>query len=113
MVAEHTFRPPWFHRNVMSEFMGLIEGEYDAKAGGFLPGGASLHNQMSGHGPDRASYDKAVNAQLAPQKLEHTLAFMFESRFVIRPTRWALETDLLQPDYDACWGDFDKARLEP
>src|SRR5690606_17039798 len=66
MVAEHTFRPPWFHRNVMSEFMGLITGAYDAKADGFSPGGASLHNQMSGHGPDQASYDAAVNADLKP-----------------------------------------------
>ena len=113
MVAEHSFRPPWFHRNVMNEFMGLIHGAYDAKAGGFLPGGASLHNQMSGHGPDRASYDKAINAELAPHKIDHTLAFMFESRSVIRPTRWALETELLQSDYDACWGDFEKARLQP
>ena len=109
MVAENTFRPPWFHRNVMSEFMGLIDGAYDAKEGGFLPGGASLHNQMSGHGPDRASYEKAVSAELRPHKIENTMAFMFESRSVIRPTRWAMETPLLQPDYDACWGAFQKA----
>lgn len=111
MVAEHTFRPPWFHRNVMNEFMGLIHGAYDAKAGGFLPGGASLHNQMSGHGPDRATYEKAVAAELAPHKIENTLAFMFESRAVIRPTRWAMETPLLQTDYDACWGAFEKANI--
>ena len=111
MVAEHTFRPPWFHRNVMNEFMGLIHGAYDAKAGGFLPGGASLHNQMSGHGPDKASYEKAVAAELAPHKIENTMAFMFESRWVIRPTRWALETPLLQQDYDTCWGGFEKAKL--
>ena len=111
MVAEHTFRPPWFHRNVMNEFMGLIHGAYDAKAGGFLPGGASLHNQMSGHGPDRATYEKAVAAELAPHKIENTLAFMFESRAVIRPTRWAMETPLLQADYDACWGAFEKANV--
>ena len=112
MVAEDTFRPPWFHRNVMSEFMGLIDGVYDAKEGsGFAPGGASLHNQMNGHGPDRASYDKAVSAELAPQKIEGTMAFMLESRWVIRPTPWALETPLMQLDYDAVWEGFRKAEL--
>lgn len=111
MVAEHSFRPPWFHRNVMSEFMGLIEGAYDAKEGGFAPGGASLHNQMAGHGPDRASYEKAVAADLKPHKIEGTMAFMFESRWVIRPTRWAAESPLCQLDYDDCWADFEKARL--
>ena len=111
MVAEHTFRPPWFHRNVMSEFMGLIEGAYDAKEGGFAPGGASLHNQMAGHGPDRASYEKAVAAELGPNRIEETMAFMFESRWVIRPTRWAAQSPLCQLDYDDCWAGFDKARL--
>jgi len=111
MVAEHTFRPPWFHRNVMSEFMGLIEGAYDAKEGGFAPGGASLHNQMAGHGPDRASYEKAVAADLKPHKIEGTMAFMFESRWVIRPTRWAAESPLCQLDYDDCWAGFAKAKL--
>jgi homogentisate 1,2-dioxygenase len=111
MVAEDTFRPPWFHRNVMSEFMGLIEGSYDAKEGGFAAGGASLHNQMAGHGPDRASYAKAVAADLEPHKIEGTMAFMFESRWVIRPTRWAVETPLCQRDYDDCWADFEKARM--
>ena len=103
MVAEHTFRPPWFHRNVMNEFMGLIHGAYDAKAGGFAPGGMSLHNCMAGHGPDLASYTKAVEAQLQPHKIDNTLAFMFETRWVIRPTAWALATPELQQDYDACW----------
>ncbi len=111
MVAEDTFRPPWFHRNVMSEFMGLIDGVYDAKAGGFAPGGASLHNQMNGHGPDHASHDKAVRAELKPQKLDGTMAFMLESRWVIRPTRWAMATPLLQPDYDAVWDGFTKAQV--
>jgi homogentisate 1,2-dioxygenase len=111
MVAEDTFRPPWFHRNVMSEFMGLVRGQYDAKEGGFAPGGASLHNQMNGHGPDRASYEKAVSAPLAPHKIEDTMAFMFESRAVIRPTRWAMETPALQSDYDDCWAAFTKASL--
>ncbi len=111
MVAEETFRPPWFHRNVMSEFMGLVTGAYDAKEGGFAPGGASLHNQMNGHGPDVASYEKAVKANLGPVRIENTMAFMFESRWVIRPTRWATETPLLQSDYDTCWSGFEKARL--
>jgi homogentisate 1,2-dioxygenase len=111
MVAEDTFRPPWFHRNVMSEFMGLIHGQYDAKAGGFAPGGASLHNQMNGHGPDRASYEKAVDAVLAPHRIEDTMAFMFESRSVIRPTSWGMTAPSLQPDYDACWAGFSKAVL--
>ena len=111
MVAEHSFRPPWFHRNIMSEFMGLVTGAYDAKAGGFAPGGASLHNAMNGHGPDRESYEKAIAADLKPVKIDNTLAFMFESRRVIRPTRFATETPLLQDDYDACWSDFAKATL--
>ena len=111
MVAEDTFRPPWFHRNVMSEFMGLVHGAYDAKAGGFAPGGASLHNQMSGHGPDKASYEAAVQAQLAPHKIENTMAFMFESRHVLRLTRFASDTPLAQPDYDSCWDQFRKAQV--
>ncbi|WP_269713318.1 homogentisate 1,2-dioxygenase [Caulobacter sp. NIBR2454] len=110
MVAEDTFRPPWFHRNVMSEFMGLIHGAYDAKAGGFAPGGASLHNCMSGHGPDRESWEKATVAELRPHKIENTMAFMFESRWVIRPTRFAMETPLMQLDYDDCWNGFTKGK---
>jgi len=108
MVAEHTFRPPFFHRNVMSEFMGLVRGVYDGKAGGFVPGGASLHNCMSAHGPDRATFAKAVAADLQPQRIEDTLAFMFETRLVVRPTRFALDTPALQQDNDACWAGFDK-----
>lgn len=111
MVAEDTFRPPWFHRNVMSEFMGLIHGAYDAKEGGFSPGGASLHNQMNGHGPDRGSYEKAVDSVLAPHKIEDTMAFMFETRHVIRTTRWAAEAQILQEDYDGVWDGFAKAVL--
>ena len=108
LVAEHTFRPPWFHRNVMNEFMGLVHGAYDAKAEGFVPGSMSLHNCMSAHGPDAATYEKASTAELRPQKIENTLAFMFEARFPIRPTRFALETPVLQRDYDACWQDLRK-----
>ncbi|HET8796167.1 MAG TPA: homogentisate 1,2-dioxygenase [Thermoanaerobaculia bacterium] len=103
MVAEHTFRPPYFHRNIMNEYMGLIYGVYDAKAEGFLPGGGSLHNCMSGHGPDAQTFDAASSAKLEPRYLGETLAFMFESRHLIRPTPFALETPALQRDYWKCW----------
>ncbi|WP_263262672.1 homogentisate 1,2-dioxygenase [Pseudomonas sp. RIT-PI-S] len=103
MVAENTFRPPWFHRNVMNEFMGLVEGAYDAKAEGFQPGGASLHSCMSAHGPDADTCARAMAAQLAPVKLDGTLAFMFETSQVLRPSRFALECEQLQADYDGCW----------
>ncbi len=112
MVAEDTFRPPWFHRNVMSEFMGLVHGAYDAKeGGGFAPGGASLHNQMNAHGPDTTTTAKAQQAALEPHKVADTLAFMFESRYVLRPTADALRSPHLQGDYDDCWKSFPKARL--
>ncbi|MFD2642108.1 homogentisate 1,2-dioxygenase [Pseudomonas japonica] len=103
MVAEKTFRPPWFHRNLMNEFMGLIKGEYDAKAEGFLPGGASLHGCMSAHGPDAETCAKAIAADLAPNKIDNTMAFMFETSQVLRPTRHALDCPQLQNDYDSCW----------
>ncbi len=106
LVAEHTFRPPWFHRNVMSEFMGLIHGVYDGKATGFVPGGASLHNCMTGHGPDRQTFATASAAALAPAKIADTLAFMFETRMALCPTRLALDSPTLQPDYDASWSGF-------
>src|SRR6185436_19608842 len=109
MVAEETFRPPWFHRNVMSEYMGLITGRYDAKSDGFLAGGGSLHNRMAGHGPDRASYQAAVDATLQPHRIEDMMAFMVESRAVLRPTRFALQSPLMQLGYDDCWSDFPKA----
>jgi homogentisate 1,2-dioxygenase len=108
MVAEHTFRPPWFHRNVMSEFMGLVRGAYESRTEGFLPGGASLHNCLAAHGPDRATHDAATRADLVPHYLADTLAFMFETRLVCRPTRFALESPALQSDYDACWNGFEK-----
>ena len=96
----------------MSEFMGLIHGEYDAKeGGGFAPGGASLHNCMSGHGPDQAAYDKAIKADLKPHKIENTLAFMFESRWIFRPTAWAVETPAMQLDYDDVWTGFEKGKV--
>ena len=103
IVAENTFRPPWYHRNVMSEFMGLVRGVYDGKAAGFLPGGASLHNSMTPHGPDAATFEAASEAQLEPRYLEDTLAFMFESSRVIEPTPFALTTEARQTDYADCW----------
>ncbi len=109
LVAQHTFRPPWFHRNVASEFMGLIAGVYDAKAEGFVPGGASLHNCMSAHGPDAATFEKASQADLSkPDVIGGTMAFMFETRKVIRPTRQALDAPQLQHDYYRCWQDIGK-----
>jgi homogentisate 1,2-dioxygenase len=104
LAGEDTFRPPWFHRNVASEFMGLVHGVYDAKIGGFVPGGASLHNCMSGHGPDAATFDKASAIDTSrPEKVEDTMAFMFETRMVLRPTRQAMESAQLQRDYIDCW----------
>src|SRR6202166_4331899 len=109
LVMEHTFRPPWFHRNVASEFMGLIHGTYDAKAEGFRPGGASLHNCMSGHGPDAETFDKASKANISKgQRISDTMAFMFETRAVIRPTRFALESAQLQQEYFRCWQGLPK-----
>ena len=109
-VAEDTFRPPWFHRNVMSELMGLVHGEYDGKAGGFLPGGVSLHNCMSAHGPDLATHKKASAAALQPRKIERSLAFMWESRWVFHPTRFAMSARELQKDYDAAWNGFKRGK---
>ncbi len=108
MVAEDTFRPPWYHRNLMSEFMGLIEGVYDAKEKGFEPGGMSLHNCMTPHGPEAAVFEKASTADLKPEQYKDTLAFMFESRYVIAPTRHALETDARQHNYVDCWSGLKK-----
>ena len=109
LAMEHTFRPPWFHRNVASEFMGLIHGVYDAKAEGFVAGGASLHNCMSGHGPDAETFEKASAADLSqPTRIEDTMAFMFESRYVIRPARFALELGQLQSEYYRCWQGLQK-----
>ncbi len=107
-VADHTFRPPWFHRNVMSELMGLVHGAYESKAEGFLPGGVSIHNCLQGHGPDVPTFEKASAAELKPHKLENSLAFMWESRYVFRPTRFALGAPQLQRNYDAVWDGFKK-----
>jgi homogentisate 1,2-dioxygenase len=108
-LQENTFRPPWFHRNFASEFMGLIHGAYDAKAEGFAPGGASLHNCMSGHGPDADTFAKASAADTTrPDHVTNTMAFMFETPAVIRPTRYALESSQLQSEYYRCWQGLKK-----
>src|SRR5260221_12662181 len=107
-VAEHTFRPPYFHRNIMNEYMGLIFGVYDAKAEGFTPGGASLHNCMSGHGPDAAPFEQASAAQRSPRYLGDTLAFMFATPFVLRPPPFAMEAPQLQREYWTCWQGLQK-----
>ena len=110
LVAEDTFRPPWYHRNVMSEFMGLVHGQYDAREEGFLPGGASLHNSMVPHGPDADAFEKASAAELKPHKLDDTLAFMFESRWPFRPTAFAMNGGTLDTDYTRCWAELGAAR---
>jgi homogentisate 1,2-dioxygenase len=92
----------------MNEFMGLVFGVYDAKAEGFMPGGASLHNCMAGHGPDAETFERAANAQLSPQYLDNTLAFMFETQFVVRPTEFAMQTKTLQHEYYECWQGLKK-----
>jgi len=111
MVAEHTFRPPYYHRNVMSEYMGLIYGRYDAKEAGFLPGGGSIHNNMSAHGPDLTAYQQGIQADLKPQYLADTLAFMFESQAVWVPTTLAMRSGLLQEKYAQCWAGLPPVRL--
>jgi homogentisate 1,2-dioxygenase len=109
LVMQDTFRPPWFHRNIASEFMGLIHGVYDAKAEGFMPGGASLHNRMSGHGPDAETFARASAADTTkPHVIADTMAFMFETRDVIKPTRAALESPTLQRNYADCWQGLKK-----
>ena len=108
MVAEHTFRPPWYHRNIMSEFMGLIYGQYDAKEEGFMPGGMSLHNLMLPHGPDAAGFEKATTTELKPHKLTDTMAFMFETRFPQLLTGYAAKLETLQDNYIDCWTGLDK-----
>jgi homogentisate 1,2-dioxygenase len=109
LVMEDTFRPPWYHRNLMSEFMGLVYGEYDAKPEGFKPGGASLHNAMVPHGPDEEAFSKASGADLKPQKLDHTLAFMFESRYCFVPTEYAMTSPSLDTKYPECWAGLKDA----
>lgn len=112
LVAENTFRPPWYHRNIMSEFMGLIYGVYDAKPEGFTPGGFSLHNMMLPHGPDAQAFEHASTVELKPVKLTGTMAFMFETRFPQRVTGYAASLPARQPDYSACWEGL-KKRFDP
>src|ERR1700745_524705 len=108
LVGEDTFRPPWYHRNIMSEFMGLVRGTYDAKAEGFEPGGGSLHNTFASHGPDAETYARASTQELTPQKLDETLAFMFESRWTIIPTLQAIQAGHRQRDYDDVWSGLSR-----
>lgn len=114
LVAQHTFRPPWFHRNVASEFMGLVHGVYDAKAEGFEPGGASLHNSFTAHGPDAATFAKASSADLSrPEVITDTMAIMFETRAVIHPSRQALDAAFRQGEYTECWDGLDRHFVRP
>lgn len=113
LVAQDTFRPPYYHRNCMSEYMGLIFGVYDAKEDGFVPGGGSLHNQMSAHGPDTNTFQRASNVELKPVYLDNTLAFMFESSLVYKPTRFGVTGQMLQKDYMSCWKDLPVQFMEP
>jgi len=108
MVAEDTFRPPWYHKNVMSELMGNIYGIYDAKPKGFVPGGMSLHNMMLPHGPDKNAFEGASNADLKPEYLANTMSFMFETRFPQHLTAYAATEMPLQDDYIDCWSDIEK-----
>ena len=108
MVTEDTFRPPWYHKNIMSELMGNICGKYDAKPEGFIPGGMSLHNMMLPHGPDKISFEHASNIKLTPNKLEKTMSFMFETRFPQHLTSFAASEAPLQDDYINCWNDLEK-----
>jgi homogentisate 1,2-dioxygenase len=115
-VMEDSFRPPWYHMNVMSEFMGLIYGVYDAKPGGFVPGGMSLHNALIAHGPDTEAFENGSKAVLKPQKLSGTMAFMFETRYPLSPTAFASKLELLDQGYPDCWKglkkNFDPRRKE-
>jgi homogentisate 1,2-dioxygenase len=116
MVANETFRPPYYHRNIMSEYMGLVYGKYDAKETGFIPGGSSLHNCMSAHGPDANAYDKALSCTLQPEYYGDTLAFMFESRQVWQLTQQAFQAEFRQKNYLQCWqglkANFQAAQVE-
>jgi homogentisate 1,2-dioxygenase len=108
LVGEHTFRPPWYHMNIMSEFMGILYGVYDAKEEGFEPGGMSLHNMYFPHGPDHDAWIKATTSDLAPEKLAGTMAFMFETRYPLIPTEYASSIPALQDDYPSVWHSLEK-----
>ena len=108
LVMEDSFRPPWYHMNVMSEFMGLIYGVYDAKPGGFVPGGMSLHNALVPHGPDTEAFVKGSTKALAPEKLSGTMAFMFETRYILDPTEYASNLDMIDTSYPDCWDGLER-----
>jgi len=108
IVMENSFRPPWYHMNVMSEFMGLIYGVYDAKPGGFVPGGMSLHNSLIAHGPDAEAFEKASQKELKPEKLSGTMAFMFETRYPLSPTGFASGLELMDGSYPDCWDSLER-----
>ena len=108
MVAEDTFRPPWHHKNIMSDLMGNIYGIYDAKLEGFVPGGMSLHNMMLPHGPDRDTYEGATNADLKAEKIDSTMSLMFKTRFPQHLTEFAAKEAQLQPNYINVWADMEK-----
>ncbi len=112
LVGEHTFRPPWYHKNIMSEFMGILYGTYDAKEEGFEPGGMSLHNMYFPHGPDHDAWMKATTSDLAPEKLADTMAFMFETRYPLIPTDYASSIPALQDDYPSVWHALER-HFEP
>ncbi|MBY0385957.1 homogentisate 1,2-dioxygenase, partial [bacterium] len=103
LVGEETFRPPYFHRNLMNEYMGLLTGSYDAKQGGFVPGGASLHNCMVPHGPDAETFYKELERPEKPQKVDSTMAFMFESSQIYQVSEFALKQAPLDKNYIQCW----------
>ena len=113
MVAENTFRPPWYHKNIMSEMMGNIFGIYDAKPEGFIPGGMSLHNMMLPHGPDKEAFEKASNEEMKPHYLANTMSFMFETRFPQHLTEFAAKEAPLQDNYIDCWSDLVKHFKSP
>jgi homogentisate 1,2-dioxygenase len=109
MVAENTFRPPYFHRNTMAEFMGNIYGDYDAKSGGFEPGCSSLHSPMTPHGPETKATEKAMHEDLKPVKYKDTMSFMFESCYLLRIANDAYVTESsvqVDHEYNNCWNDM-------
>ena len=108
MVAENTFRPPWYHKNIMSELMGNIHGVYDAKPDGFAPGGMSLHNMMLPHGPDNNAFEQASSEPMEPKYLANTMSFMFETRFPQHLTDFAANEAPMQDNYADCWADLSK-----
>jgi homogentisate 1,2-dioxygenase len=123
MVMEHSFRPPWYHRNCMCEYMGMIYGVYDAKSGGsgkkgekpttgFVPGGGSLHSPMQAHGPDHGAYSKAMAVDLKPHFFDGGLAFMFETKYTLKLTAWAASAENRDVEYHKTWASLPR-RFDP